>query len=71
MKSHSVQELPIDEMLLKTVKSKTVDLPVTKHLVLRVTPQDWANGEIILFESLCITATGKDLLQKSIETIFK
>lgn len=71
MKSYSVQDLPLEETLLKSIKDKTVELPITKHLSLRITPQDWASGELILFESLCVTKAGLDLLQKAVETAFK
>ena len=71
MEPQSVQELSLDEMLLNTVKDKTVELPITEHLVLRITPHDWASGEIVLFESLCITEAGKNLLQKALTMALK
>lgn len=71
MKLKNVSELPLDEMLLKTVKDKTIDLPITKHLSLRITPHDWASGELSFLESLCVTEAGLSLLQKAVETTFK
>ena len=63
------RNITLADVLAEKLTDQTLDLPLTKHLVLRITPQDWASGTLILDESIYIKKAGLDSLKKKLQEV--
>lgn len=65
------QGITIADVLAEELEDQTLDLPLTKHLILRITPPDWKSGTLVFYESIYIKPSAVGFLKKKLQEAAK